>query len=247
MTKLAVIAAAGLGSRLGSITSDKPKGFLMIDGESLIERSINNLIDIGVERILIGTGYLSKIYEQFAASYDQIICIKNNSYRSTGSMATLFNMHEFIDNDFLFLESDLLYGKDALDYLISDSRKNLILASGKTNSNDEVYIESNKLNHLVKMSKNKNELINVFGELVGISKISLNKYNQMCGLFKSNQCSNKIDYEHVMSMASSHSSPFFIKKIEDLAWCEIDNTDHLAIAKNKIIHIINKKKCNSTK
>ena len=59
-------------------------------------------------------------------------------------MATLFNMHEYINDDFLFLESDLLYGKDALEYLFSDDRKDLILASGTTNSNDEVFIESNK-------------------------------------------------------------------------------------------------------
>ena len=223
MTKLAVIAAAGLGSRLGNITSDMPKGFLMIDGKSLIERSITNLIDLGVERILIGTGYLSRIYEGFAVSYNQIKCIKNNNYRSTGSMATLFNMREYIDDDFLFLESDLLYGKDALEYLFSD------------------YIESNKLHHLVKMSKNKHELNNIFGELVGISKISLNKYNHMCDFFQSNQCSNEIDYEHVMSMTSAQHNPFFIKRIEDLAWCEIDDAEQLAVAKNKIIHIINKK------
>jgi len=39
----AVILAAGLGTRLKHHTKAQPKGFLEVDGMSLIERSLSNL------------------------------------------------------------------------------------------------------------------------------------------------------------------------------------------------------------
>jgi len=39
----AIILAAGRGTRMGTLTSDLPKGMLSIDGRSLIERQIDVL------------------------------------------------------------------------------------------------------------------------------------------------------------------------------------------------------------
>ncbi|MFR5682855.1 MAG: NTP transferase domain-containing protein [Clostridia bacterium] len=47
--------AAGLGTRFGSRTELIPKGFIEVNGKSMIERSIDTLIECGIERIIIGT------------------------------------------------------------------------------------------------------------------------------------------------------------------------------------------------
>ena len=53
--KTAVILAAGMGSRLQDITQNEvPKGLLKIEGKSLVERSIEKLRSIGIEKIYIG-------------------------------------------------------------------------------------------------------------------------------------------------------------------------------------------------
>ena len=44
MITTAVILAAGLGSRLKDRTKLKPKGFLEVEGISLIQRSVDNLL-----------------------------------------------------------------------------------------------------------------------------------------------------------------------------------------------------------
>lgn len=50
--KTAVILAAGMESRLSDITNDQiPKGLLSINGKTLIERSIEKLRSIGIEKI----------------------------------------------------------------------------------------------------------------------------------------------------------------------------------------------------
>lgn len=242
MIKTAVILAAGLGSRLKDRTKLKPKGFLEVEGISLIQRSVDNLLACGIEKIYIGTGYLSEVYEEFAKDYPEIETIKSDKYETTSSMYTLYNMRDKLKDDFLLLESDLLYEIDALNHLIKDKSEDIILASGKTNSNDEVYIDADKNCNLVAMSKKKEELNFIYGELVGISKISQCRYKMMCEAFE-NQDNQKIDYEYIM-VQTSKIKPFFVKMIENLTWCEIDDEEHLNRALTKILPKIKAKKMN---
>ena len=59
MIRQAVIMAGGLGSRLGNMTADMPKGFLEVP-TPIVEQSIDKLIAHGIEEIIIGTGHCSE-------------------------------------------------------------------------------------------------------------------------------------------------------------------------------------------
>jgi len=240
MTKSAVILAAGLGSRLKERTKLQPKGFLEVEGISLIQRSVDNLLKSGIEKIYIGTGYLSEVYEEYALGYSQIYCIKSDKYESTSSMYTLYNMRNELKEDFLLLESDLLYEVNALHALLTDKKEDIVLASGETKSNDEVYIQTDKESNLVSMSKIPARLDSLDAELVGISKISQNRYKMMCQAFE-DQDNPKIDYEYIM-VQTTKDEPFYVKKIEDLIWCEIDDESHLTRALINILPKIEEKR-----
>src|SRR5687768_631200 len=132
----AVILAAGLGSRLKHHTQDQPKGFLEVEGKSLIERSIESLIQKGIRSVIIGTGYLPEYFEALKKKFP-VITFRNEDYSTTGSMYTLYVLKHLIREPILLLESDLLYDPISLDYLLEDSREDVILASDATNSGDE--------------------------------------------------------------------------------------------------------------
>ncbi len=235
MIKTAVILAAGLGSRLKDVTKEMPKGFLEIGGCPIIEKSIEKLFEFGIKKIFIGTGYLSEAYEMLAANHhSRIQCIKNENFATTGSMYTLFNMRRHIHQDFLLLESDLIYDKNGLGFLINDPAKDVILASGKTNSNDEVFIEADEHNFLANMSKNPAELNNIHSELVGITKISIHTFRLMCEFAEKTFASTpKLDYEYALVNAAATAN-IFVKRINNFAWCEIDDEHHLERAKRSI-------------
>ena len=210
MVKTAIILAAGLGSRLGAKTEHAPKGFLEIDGQSLIVRSLNNLIDSGIERIIIGTGYMSEAYEQLAFDYPQVECVKNDVFATSGSMYTLYCLRNVIDEDFLILESDLLYDKCGLSMLLKEPHKDVILSSGKSNSNDEVYIEVDHNLNLVNMSKEPEKLGSIYSELVGITKLSYSSYKKVCSGFE--KIDNiRLEYEAGLVVASLKTSIKSIK------------------------------------
>jgi 2-aminoethylphosphonate-pyruvate transaminase len=241
MVKQAVIVAAGLGARLKHRTATQPKGFLEVDGTSLIKRSLVKLKKAGIEHIIIGTGYHSEFYEQLSADDNSISCIKSDRFESTSSMYTLFNMREQLKGDFLLLESDLLYEQNALTQILLSPHTDIMLGSGATHSNDEVYLQVNSQHQLERVSKKRNTLSSVYAELVGINKISANRYALMNQCFETRLQSNpKMDYELAMAL-SSKIQPLHVLKIDDLAWCEIDDEQHLERALSHVLPNIESK------
>ena len=231
----AVILAAGMGTRLKGYTQDQPKGFLKVDGQSLIERSIGNLLNHGITNIIIGTGYFHEHFDQLRSQYPGIITFRNEDYATTGSMYTLYVLRKLINAPFLLLESDLLYDPMAIDHLLLDPADDLILASGPTQSGDEVFIQFSSERYLQNMSKDRSVLSHVSGELVGISKLSLPALENMVAYAEPfyKQGSKKMNYEDAMVGATSHYN-FGVKLVEDLVWCEIDDEQHLQRALTKI-------------
>lgn len=223
MIKQAVIVAGGLGSRFGGRTTEMPKGFIEIDGIPMVERSIKKLIANGVEEIIIGTGHCSEWYDNLVKKYSCIKTYRNDNYANTSSMGTLEICAPYVKGDFLLLESDLVYDEVGLKVLLNDERKNVILASGKTHSEDEVYLESDDNGILTNVSKDKTLIQNVAGELVGITKLTKETLNKMVEYSTSHHSDlPKIDYETVMKTVAKECS-IYVRKIEYYSWIEIDD------------------------
>lgn len=219
----AVILAAGRGTRLQNTLSDVPKGFLRLGGVPIVEQSIQKLIAHGMTRILIGTGHLSEAYERLAANYREIECVRNETYASTGSLHTLLGLRDHLDRDFMLLESDLIYEQRSLRILLSDAHRDVILASGRTNSGDEVYIEVDAVGNLVNLSKSAASLGRIDGELVGISKLSIETFRLLC---QATAGRPKLDYENGL-VEVARQQPIFVHRVDDLSWGEIDDEKHL--------------------
>ena len=223
MIKEAVIVAGGLGSRFGGRTEAMPKGFIEIEGEAIVERSVRKLIANGVERIIIGTGHCSEWYDRLAKKYPCIVTVRNDDYAKTSSMGTLEVCAPLVTGDFFLLESDLIYDAVGLKVLANDARENVILASGPTNSKDEVYLETDENDVLKNVSKNRSEISSVAGELVGITKLGKKTLDEMTAYYRKDFPAHiKIDYEQVLK-AVAQQTPVYVRTVQYYAWTEIDD------------------------
>lgn len=234
MIRQAVIVAGGLGSRFGDRTKLMPKGFIEIDGIPMVERSVKKLIEAGIEEIIIGTGHCSEYYDELAKKYHVIKTVRNDNYANTSSMGTLEVCVPYIKGDFILLESDLIYDAVGLKVLQNDKRANVILASGKSNSHDEVYLAADENYILNEVSKNKDIIPEPAGELVGITKISKSCLEKMMTYYKSSPDLIKLDYESALKYVSVNCEPVYVRKIEYYAWTEIDDESMLDRALNEI-------------
>jgi len=232
----AVIMAAGLGSRISEFSHHAPKGFLPVAGKPIIERSIEILVQNGIRHIVIGTGHKSFEYEALSQRTGnvKIDCIYNPDYENSGSLETFFLCTETLEDDFLSLESDLLYDARMIDRVLQSPHPNVMLGSEKTESGDEVYLQLNPASELVALSKDKSSLTNVGGELVGICKLS----HTLPALIKTWMASERLErpaqihYEEGLAKIAG-SVPIYVEKT-GLPWTEIDTPDHLDRAQTLI-------------
>lgn len=93
--------------------------------ETLIERSLRLLKEVGIQEVIIGTGYENKAYDVLAdrlsAKDCKIITHKNEKFATAGSAYTLWCLRELITQDFLLLESDLVYEPLTIKDLLQDN------------------------------------------------------------------------------------------------------------------------------
>lgn len=220
--------AAGLGTRFGHYTELVPKGFVEVNGIPMIVRPIEILLSCGVERIIIGTGYKHEAYDELRKQYPAIETCYSPRYAETNSMYTLYNMRNVIGgDDFILLESDLVYEKKAITSLIDCPLPDVLLATPLTKFQDQYFVEYDEAYRLTNCSIHKDDL-NVKGEFVGIHKLSNVFYKKMCEHY---QCivdaQPKLGYEYELLCMSHSVSPLYVLKVEDLKWYEIDDEEDL--------------------
>lgn len=106
----AIILAAGRGTRMGKYTENLPKGMLVFEGKTLIERQLETLRQAGIKDIAIATGYESK-----KINYPNVKYFHNENFATTNMVETLMCADEFLDDDVLIAYSDILYTKELVE------------------------------------------------------------------------------------------------------------------------------------
>ena len=233
--KTAVIMAAGMGTRFGHYTDLIPKGFIPYKGKPMVIRSIEILIDSGIEKIIIGTGYHKEHYEALMNDYPQVQCVFSPRFAETNSMYTLWNCREAIGEDsFILLESDLVFEKLAITSLLDCPFESAMLITPVTKFQDQYYVQMNEKCELINCSVNKEE-ISPSGELVGIHKISNSFYKILCSEYeKIVEEKPKLGYEFQLLNVSQRIKPMNVLKVDNLQWYEIDDTQDLKYAELNI-------------
>jgi 2-aminoethylphosphonate-pyruvate transaminase len=195
----------------------------------------------GISDIIIVTGYLAEHYQQLALRYGGLVRIVHNpDYANSGSMYSLYCAREAIDDDFLLLESDIIFETRALDVLISSEHADAVLLSGPTHAGDEVYVEAPE-GLLVNMSKDRSKLGSVAGELVGITKISRGLFGLMKHIAAEHfRQSLRYDYETDCLVAAARSWAISCPIVEDLVWGEIDDPAHLERAIRVVLPLLHR-------
>jgi len=85
----AIILAAGLGTRLRPLTNDRPKALVELNGKTLLEITIDNLISFGFSEIVINVHHFSEMIIAFVNSLksknaELLISDESDLLRETG-------------------------------------------------------------------------------------------------------------------------------------------------------------------
>ena len=119
--KTALILCAGFGKRLNPITLDTPKPLLKIKDISMLEKSINLIEKLGIQKIVINTFYLKDQFSEFLdkknLSLDFKIIEDGEHILDTGG--GIQNMiKDSNENDFLIFNPDTVWSNNYRDEIL---------------------------------------------------------------------------------------------------------------------------------
>ena len=231
----AIILAAGMGTRFSESTgSEVPKPLYPLNGQPLIEYSIQNLRANGVEFIHIGCGFHMEDFTYLKQKYKNINLVYNPYFDTRSSLYTLEMFKDIVHEATWLLEGDLLYEAKALELPMDQFKgKSIILTSKALEVDDNVYFSADN-GQLLELSKTL-DLLKRQGVMTGIWLLEpgiLNDFSAYCTL-QPNAYTQ--DYEVILAQFSKDAYPIQIFQNDQFSWCEIDHDDHLTYAIEQVL------------
>ena len=162
----ALILCAGFGKRLNPITLNTPKPLLEIKDVSMLERCINLIEKIGIQKVLINTFYLKDQFSVFLNSKNFNIDIKiiEDGEHILDTGGGIQNMiKDSNEKDFIIFNPDTIWSNDYKDEIIKMEKKYfsekleniLLLANKKLSFDKKLKGDFNLKNNLINKGAEK--------------------------------------------------------------------------------------------
>lgn len=104
----ALILVAGHGSRLRPAIGDTPKSLVEVGGMALLDRQIETMTSLGIERICLATGYRHPVFEERYG--DRVDYRYNPFFKDSNNIISFLFARDWVANsDLVVCYGDLLY------------------------------------------------------------------------------------------------------------------------------------------
>ena len=127
----AVLLAGGLGTRLRSVVSDRPKPMALNEGKPFMEYVVHELSRHGITEIIFAVGYKGSMVEEYFQDGKKFGVTVSYAYEEEllGTAGAIKNAGRFITEDFFYvLNADTFYQIDYSRLLTIRQEKDLEMA-----------------------------------------------------------------------------------------------------------------------
>jgi choline kinase len=168
--------AAGVGERLGPGEPHPPKALLRFGGHSLLARHVALLRHVGVDALVIATGYRAELIEAELAALgiDGFArTVPNPDFRS-GSILSLLALEDALlsGQDLLVMDADVLYDQRLLERLLASRHRNCLLLDRVFEPGDEPVKLGVRDGAVVELARRLEGDYDERGESVGFLRLS---------------------------------------------------------------------------
>ncbi len=246
----AIILAAGKGSRLGKLTSDKPKGMLDFMGKTLLEHQITMYRTIGIKDIIIIRGY-----KKNKINYKNIKYVDNDLYDETNMIESLMCAREYLDDDCVISYSDILFSNKLLMDLVNSYSTISVTVDSNwkeywkkrygclTEDLEDLQIQNKKITRIGKEILSSE---NLYYRYVGLNKFTIEGINQMIDIYDR----KKILKDKWGSSGNSFKNGYITDLLQEMIdnnivisphitnneWLEIDTGNDYIVAKDLFLN-----------
>lgn len=233
-TRLAVVLAAGLGSRLRPLTDDRPKALVAVGGRTLLGRMLDSLAAHGVEHLVVATGYRGDAVAAALRDAPIRVTLRPNPDYDTTQNVTSFAIcaDDLRGEAFFKLDGDVLFMPEVLQRLEAADADLAVAVDGRERADAEamkVVVEGDRIRRFGKQLAA--EL--AAGETIGIERVSAAASGVVVnGLIRA-VAEGRTDiyyedvYDELVRQDQLTAAPV---EVGDLPWTEVDDPADLARA-----------------
>ena len=171
----AVILAAGCATRLRPYSDDTPKTLLPVGGVPILRRTITNLLRVGFDQFVIGTGYLEHMVRDAVHGWFSgldVTYVTNREFRSTNNAYSLLLTRPHVESTgFILLDGDVVFDASVVEELVDRGPDCLAVRSVGEIGLEEVKVTADNEDRVLAIGKHV-PVRSAMGESVGIELFS---------------------------------------------------------------------------
>jgi len=235
----AILLAAGASRRLMPLTKYLPKCLIKIGDKTILEHQLDAIDYAGIKNAVLVVGYLKEMIQDFIGkSYrgiNNITYIENPDYATTNTIYSLYlTKDEFLNQDFIYFNADVLFHKDIVKLLIDHNGNNVLAVDRKKCGEEEVKYQTDGNKRIIKLGKYIPTDI-AEGEFIGVAKFgkAVSKYFIDALEYYSLKGEKNLFFEKAVEDILDKDI-FFPIDISDIPNIEIDFPEDLEMANNNI-------------
>ena len=169
-----VILAAGMAKRLRPLTDTKPKCLLKVGSRTLLERTVDAMVQAGVGDFVVVTGYRGEMISSFLTDHYPTLTfhfIHNADYEHNNNIYSLWMAGQVVrGKEFLLMDSDILCDPAAVAAIAGQSESALALNRHELGEEEMKVVVDDDM-RITEISKTCSPKAAI-GESVGIEKIT---------------------------------------------------------------------------
>lgn len=228
-----------MAKRLRPLTDTRPKCLLQVGQRTLLQRTVDALVQAGISELVVVTGYRGEMIRHFlTAHYPQLAIhfIDNVDYAHNNNIFSLWMTRPYTDGrDFLLMDSDILFDPAIVGRMVAEPATALALNRHECGE-EEIKVIVDAAGQVVELSKTCS-IRDAVGESVGIEKIAA---DYSAALFR--ELEQMIDgeglidifYERAFERLIPQGHLFHVVDTTDMFSIELDTVDDFQRAKELI-------------
>lgn len=210
---------------------------LSFSNENILTIMLNTLEKLNFTKIIVIIGYQSEEIKKNYKTKGNITWIHNIDYMVSESMHSLSLASQFITQDFLVLNGDLVIPSHIIQAITENTAPIVTAISDLTSANDEKFVEIETDFDLIDRSKNTKQQSAIYANTIGIAKISYALFNAMLDKYSTGN-SSMHKYEEIMINLQNEYSIHCLH-FDNTPWININDYKSYCKARDNIIFAVN--------
>jgi choline kinase len=236
---IAVILAAGSGTRLRPLTDRTPKCLLEVAGRTILDGLLEALVTAGLDRSVVVTGHQSEEIEahlRARARSLEVAFVRNPAYASTNNAASLAAARGAIgSSDFVLCDADVIFSVSPIPALLAEPAECALAIDLSVPWNAEAMKVEVGADRTVRRISKHLSAGSSAGESIGIQKIGGTAAPMLWDVLVPILSSDAATayYEDAFQCLIDRGVRFGVSPVAPGSWMEIDDAADLDAARER--------------